>query len=58
VHFFLDTDGKSIEQLTVSPISGDLSPPPDLTALSDEACNMMVAADSPVSSRWTRMGEG
>jgi hypothetical protein len=32
VPFFLDTDGKSIEELTAFPISGDLSPPPDTLA--------------------------
>jgi hypothetical protein len=32
MHFFLDTGGKSIEELTAFPISGDFSPPPDTPA--------------------------
>jgi hypothetical protein len=32
VPFFLDTGGKSIEELTAFPISGNLSPPQDRPA--------------------------
>ena len=53
VPFFLDTGGKSIEELTAFPISGDLSPPPDMASAEAGSDH-----DEPVVSNCLSRGQG